>query len=96
MELIQSVFVRRDWGEDYFQEWHEDWTVQAWMERLFRNNGNTGDFNGAEYPLAKKAIDQLEVDMPNLKELCVKAREALKEGETVFYTSSWFGEGWDW
>ena len=96
MELIQVGGTRRDWGEDYFETWREDWAIQAWMERLYRTNGNTGNFNETEFCLSGKDIDQLEADMPHLKEFCAKAREAFKEDQKVFYSSWWMEDGWEW
>ena len=96
MKLIQVGGIRTDCGNDYFATWGEDWTIQAWMERLYRNEGYADDFNEAEFYLTRKNIDQLEADLPHLKEFCVKAREALKEGEKVFYSSWWMDDDWEW
>ena len=91
MSLYQIVGIRTngelDGGEDVDDgytgvfsekvvEWHNNYDLDEWMDQLRKQKG---------VDLTLEDIDKLEADMPNLKEACVKVREALKEDKKVFY-----------
>ena len=47
--------------------WRKHPNLHGWMERLWRHQGNEGDFNGDELELTWEDIDHLEQDIESHK-----------------------------
>ena len=45
--------------------WRKHPNLHGWMERLYRERGGTGDFNGDELELTAEDLDNLEYDVQN-------------------------------
>lgn len=45
--------------------WRKHPNLHGWMERLWRERGGDGDFNGDELELTAEDLDQLEYDVEN-------------------------------
>lgn len=85
--------------------WRKNHQLHAWMERLFREKGGEGEFNMRPVVLTGDDLKRLEAvlkteaapdcDRATLREAISnleflrKTSEALKQGLTVLYDSSW-------
>ena len=45
--------------------WRKHPNLHGWMDRLYRERGGKGDFNGDELELTAEDLDQLEYDVQN-------------------------------
>ena len=85
--------------------WRKHLNLHGWMERLWRHQGNEGDFNGDELELTWEDIDHLEQDIEasgffwgdpsddyyyeDDLKFIREARSQLFLGLRLFYNSSW-------
>lgn len=91
--------------------WRKHPNLQGWMEELWRNRGNDGEFNCVDVELSLEDLDELERDLDSDalpetegfffgqnsdhyyveqdREFIVAARNAIRDGYTVTYTSWW-------
>lgn len=47
--------------------WRKTRHIQNWMEQVWREQGNTGDFNLVPLPMTHEILDKLEVDIAHNK-----------------------------
>tara|TARA_R100001591_G_scaffold118348_2_gene140743 strand:- start:5077 stop:5448 length:372 start_codon:yes stop_codon:yes gene_type:complete len=91
--------------------WRKHPNLQGWMENLWQNRGNSGEFNCVDVELDEEDLDNLERSLDNDalpetqgfffgqnsddhyaeqdREFIVAARNAIRDGYTVTYSSGW-------
>jgi len=91
--------------------WRKHPNLQGWMENLWRNRGNSGEFNCVDVELDLDDLADLERSLDNNalpetqgfffgqnsddhyaeqdREFIVAARNAIRDGYTVVYSSWW-------
>jgi len=64
--------------------WRKHPNLHGWMQNLYYDKGGKDDsFNGSDVVLTESDLDSFDL------EFVAKARKAIKEGKTVYYSSSW-------
>ena len=77
MGLDQYASIRKDGQEDLeIAYWRKHPNLQGWMEALWREKGNAGEFNCVEVELTFEDLEQLEASIEG---------EELPETEGFFF-----------
>ena len=64
MGLDQYASIRKDGQEDLeIAYWRKHPNLQGWMENLWREKGNAGEFNCVEVELTFEDLEQLEASI---------------------------------